>query len=96
MDKTTREEITISRDEYIALVRDREILDIIEADHAAQPNCPGSLKARIGELLDAGLPPTVILARAEVARTRREAARAALRRAAPRAGGLVCELGNSL
>jgi len=89
MDGLTREEVRISRAEYLGLVRDREILDILEAAHAARPECPGSLKARIGGMLDAGFTPASILGMEAVARTRREAMKAALRTAAPRAAGLV-------
>lgn len=89
MDGLTREEVRIGRAEYLALVRDREILDVIDAHHMARPDCPGSLRDRIGSLLDAGIPPNVIAGQATARATRRSAATAALRTAAPRAGRLI-------
>jgi len=89
MDGLTREEVRIGRDEYLALVRDRDILDIIDAHRAGLPGCPGSLRDRIGELLDAGIAPNVIVGQATARATRRAALTAALRTAAPRAAGLV-------
>lgn len=74
------QDVTIPRRELDGLERDREILDWIEADHAAlHPGRP-SLRDQVGGLIDAGANLDAIVARG----VRRLEARGASRRPADR------------